>query len=121
MATIFHDFLKMSDEKNPMKYLEVRLEMQYRPMFCIESGLRNDSSQKLVPRKTLQSLKIISPVWVDILGLVAEVKLHGISVLINNTNPGDKVMVRITKVGRTMQWLKSLAVNRSQSYHQYHS
>jgi predicted RNA-binding protein with TRAM domain len=27
--------------------------------------------------------------------------LRGISVLVNNTNPGDKVMVRITKVGPT--------------------
>ena len=25
----------------------------------------------------------------------------GVSILINNTNPGDKVMVRITKVGQT--------------------
>ena len=28
-------------------------------------------------------------------------KLRGVSILINNTNPGDKVMVRITKVGQT--------------------
>ena len=26
-------------------------------------------------------------------------KLGGVSILISNTNPGDKVMVRITKVG----------------------
>ena len=28
-------------------------------------------------------------------------KLRGVSILVNNTNPGDKVMVRITKVGQT--------------------
>ena len=28
-------------------------------------------------------------------------RLRGVSILVNNTNPGDKVMVRITKVGRT--------------------
>jgi predicted RNA-binding protein with TRAM domain len=28
-------------------------------------------------------------------------KLRGVSILVNNTNPGDKAMVRITKVGHT--------------------
>jgi predicted RNA-binding protein with TRAM domain len=28
-------------------------------------------------------------------------KFRGVSILVNNTNPGDKAMVRITKVGRT--------------------
>ena len=28
-------------------------------------------------------------------------KLRGVSILVNNTNPGDKAMIRITKVGRT--------------------
>ncbi len=28
-------------------------------------------------------------------------KLRGVSVLVNNANLGDRVMVRITKVGRT--------------------
>ena len=28
-------------------------------------------------------------------------KLRGVSILVSDTNPGDKVMVRITKVGRT--------------------
>ncbi|MGA7977495.1 MAG: TRAM domain-containing protein [Nitrososphaeraceae archaeon] len=32
---------------------------------------------------------------------VGVAKLRGVSILIHNTNPGDKVMVRITKVGRT--------------------
>ena len=32
---------------------------------------------------------------------VGVARLRGVSILINNTNPGDKVMVRITKVGRT--------------------
>jgi predicted RNA-binding protein with TRAM domain len=32
---------------------------------------------------------------------VGVAKHRGVSILINNTNPGDKVMVRITKVGRT--------------------
>jgi predicted RNA-binding protein with TRAM domain len=32
---------------------------------------------------------------------VGVAKLRGVSILINNTNLGDKVMVRITKVGRT--------------------
>ena len=34
-------------------------------------------------------------------GGVGVAKLRGVSILINNTNPGDKAMVRITKVGRT--------------------
>jgi predicted RNA-binding protein with TRAM domain len=29
---------------------------------------------------------------------VGAAKLRGVSILVNNTNPGDKVMVRITKV-----------------------
>jgi predicted RNA-binding protein with TRAM domain len=32
---------------------------------------------------------------------VGVARLRGVSILINKTNPGDKVMVRITKVGRT--------------------
>ena len=28
-------------------------------------------------------------------------RFRGVSILVDNTNPGDKVMVRITKVGRT--------------------
>jgi predicted RNA-binding protein with TRAM domain len=32
---------------------------------------------------------------------VGVARLRGVSIFINNTNPGDKVMVRITKVGRT--------------------
>ena len=28
-------------------------------------------------------------------------KLRGVSILVNNTNPGDKAMIRIAKVGRT--------------------
>ena len=28
-------------------------------------------------------------------------KLRGVSILVHNTNPGDKAMIRITKVGRT--------------------
>ncbi len=32
---------------------------------------------------------------------VGVARLRGVSILVNNTNPGDKVMVRITKVGRT--------------------
>ncbi|MGB8160783.1 MAG: TRAM domain-containing protein [Nitrososphaeraceae archaeon] len=28
-------------------------------------------------------------------------KIRGVSILVNNTNPGDKAMIRITKVGRT--------------------
>ncbi len=28
-------------------------------------------------------------------------RLRGVSIFVNNTNPGDKVMVRITKLGRT--------------------
>ena len=28
-------------------------------------------------------------------------KFRGVSILVNNTNPGDKAMIRITKVGRT--------------------
>jgi TRAM domain len=28
-------------------------------------------------------------------------KLKGVSIFVNNTSPGDKVMVRITKVGRS--------------------
>jgi predicted RNA-binding protein with TRAM domain len=32
---------------------------------------------------------------------VGVANLRGVSVLVNNTNPGDKVMVRITKVGPT--------------------
>ena len=28
-------------------------------------------------------------------------KLRGVSILVNNTNPGDKAMIRITKVERT--------------------
>ena len=32
---------------------------------------------------------------------VGVARLRGVSILIHNTNPGDKVMVRITKVGRT--------------------
>jgi predicted RNA-binding protein with TRAM domain len=32
---------------------------------------------------------------------VGVAKLRGVSILVNNTNPGDKVMVRITKVGQT--------------------
>jgi len=28
-------------------------------------------------------------------------KLRGVSIFVNNTNPGDKVMVRITKVVRS--------------------
>ncbi len=28
-------------------------------------------------------------------------RFRGVSILVHNTNPGDKVMVRITKVGRT--------------------
>ena len=28
-------------------------------------------------------------------------KLRGVSIFVNNTSPGDKVMVRITKVGRS--------------------
>jgi predicted RNA-binding protein with TRAM domain len=28
-------------------------------------------------------------------------RIRGVSILVDNTNPGDKVMVRITKVGRT--------------------
>ena len=31
---------------------------------------------------------------------VGVAKLRGVSILVNNTNPGDKAMVRITKVGR---------------------
>ena len=32
---------------------------------------------------------------------VGVAKFRGFVILVNNTNPGDKVMVRITKVGRT--------------------
>ena len=32
---------------------------------------------------------------------VGVAKLRGVSILIHNTNLGDKVMARITKVGRT--------------------
>jgi predicted RNA-binding protein with TRAM domain len=32
---------------------------------------------------------------------VGVAKLRGVSILVNNTNPGDKTMVRITKMGRT--------------------
>lgn len=28
-------------------------------------------------------------------------RFKGVSIIVNNTNPGDKVMVRITKLGRT--------------------
>ena len=28
-------------------------------------------------------------------------RLRGVSIFVNNTNPGDKVMVRITKLGRS--------------------
>jgi predicted RNA-binding protein with TRAM domain len=28
-------------------------------------------------------------------------RFRGVSILVDNTNPGDKIMVRITKVGRT--------------------
>ena len=28
-------------------------------------------------------------------------KFRGVSILVNNTNPGDKAIIRITKVGRT--------------------
>ena len=28
-------------------------------------------------------------------------RFRGVSILVDNTNPGDKVMVRITKMGRT--------------------
>ena len=28
-------------------------------------------------------------------------KLRGVSILVNNTNPGDKVMIRITKITRS--------------------
>ena len=43
---------------------------------------------------------------------VGVAKLRGVSILIHNTNLGDKVMARITKVDGPTQWLKSLAVNR---------
>ena len=32
---------------------------------------------------------------------VGVAKLRGFAILVNNTNPGDKVMVRITKVGQS--------------------
>ena len=32
---------------------------------------------------------------------VGVARLRGVSILVNNTIPGDKVMVRITKLGRT--------------------
>ena len=32
---------------------------------------------------------------------VGVAKLRGVAILVNNTNPGDKVLVRITKVGLT--------------------
>jgi predicted RNA-binding protein with TRAM domain len=35
---------------------------------------------------------------------VGVARLRGVSILINNTNPGDKVMVRITKVGLCSGW-----------------
>ena len=31
---------------------------------------------------------------------VGVTKLRGVAIFVNNTNPGDKVKVRITKVGR---------------------
>ncbi len=41
---------------------------------------------------------------------VGVAKLRGVSILVNNANPGDKAMVRITKVGRTYALLKFLDV-----------
>jgi predicted RNA-binding protein with TRAM domain len=34
---------------------------------------------------------------------VGVARLDGVAIFVNNTNPGDKVMVRITKVGRISQ------------------
>ena len=44
-------------------------------------------------------------------------RLRGVSIFVNNTNPGDKVMVRITRSGTlSYRWLLKSLLNRKKNW-----